>query len=369
MTRVLLLGGGPSAQILALACAERGLNTTVVSPSHAAAQHNLCAFEDELPPHFIAERFAKVTACVGGQDVELPAYARLNAEALALSCASHPRVRQVVATARDVRRLHAGGNVVTDDDILEAEVMVDCRGAAGGKWMQTAYGERLHAPAHHRPGAAVFMDWTASPLRDLYAPSFVYELHHSDGTTLFEETTLASVAPVPIDILRQRLHARLEARGIAGTLVGTEEVRIPMAVTKPARSDLAFGAAAGFVHPATGFSIARVIAVAPRLAEAITQTTDLVRLQQAVWPAHERDAFALLERATLAALRAKTNAELDAFFHAFFRVPEMRSFLHPTHVSSVAGVMLRMFVTAPMSLKRRLMLSAWPMGQTMQGVA
>jgi lycopene cyclase-like protein len=104
-----------------------------------------------------------------------------------------------------------------------------------------------------------------------------------------------------------------------------ERCRIPMGLALPRRDQrlLAFGAAAGKVHPATGYQVARSFAEAPRLAEALVEG-----LQSGPMRASERGWQTLWSREALVQWELYTfgsnflctlgAAETRAFFDAFF---------------------------------------------------
>src|SRR5690606_15824498 len=87
-----------------------------------------------------------------------------------------------------------------------------------------------------------------------------------------EETSLVRRPAMSLAALRDRLNARLAAMDIGLTgVVATERCLIPMGTSLPLRSQptIAFGAAAGMIHPASGYSLGRALRLAPAVAEAI----------------------------------------------------------------------------------------------------
>jgi lycopene beta-cyclase len=108
------------------------------------------------------------------------------------------------------------------------------------------------------------------------------------------------------------------------------------------------------VHPATGYSVAASLRLAPTLAEAIAVGRDTV---DAVWTADRRRARALHEFG----LDVLVGLDADAtrsFFDAFFDQPVgvWRDYLRvDTTTRAVSGVMWRLFRSAPWPLRRRLM--------------
>ena len=163
--------------------------------------------------------------------------------------------------------------------------------------------------------------------------------------------------------LRQRLATRL-GHPVADELE-IERVLIPMAAGVPRREQrvVAFGAAAGFVHPVTGYSVAASLRAAPRVASAIAKAvavndpvTRSAAVWDAVWPAEHRRARALHDYG-LAVLLRMPPPEMRQFFEAFFALPSERwaSYLRvDTTASDVARVMRDVFRTVPWRVRRRL---------------
>jgi lycopene beta-cyclase len=151
--------------------------------------------------------------------------------------------------------------------------------------------------------------------------SFLYAMPLPDGSTFFEETCLVRRPGLGLGVLEGRLHARLAAAGVRlGPIAAVERCVIPLDVPID-RGDgaLRFGAAAGMVHPATGFLLGRVLRAAPTLAAALA-AGDARTAWRALWPG---DA---LRRAHLFRYGAAALGRLDAdgtraFFRAFFGMP------------------------------------------------
>ncbi len=289
----------------------------------------------------------------------------------------------------------------------------------GGGAEQTAYGvvvpAEVAAPVAG-PGEAVFMDWRP-PLPG--PPTFLYAVPRPDGRVLLEETSLARRPGLPFARLRERLLARLARHGIDPGDAPVERVRIPLDVrpprpalpgppdarrppdspTPPASrahawwpaptrsrgaplmpfyrwgvtgsggsgglwtgggrewSVVPFGAAAGMVHPATGFSVADALRVAPRLADAVA-AGGAGAARRAVWPARAR-AVHRLRRAGLHTLLALGPGLVEEFFALFFALPahHQRAFLSGREdLAGTAAAMAALFRAAPWSLRRTMML-------------
>ena len=218
------------------------------------------------------------------------------------------------------------------------------------------------------PGSCVLMDWrSARRATTTAAPSFLYAMDRGDGTYLVEETVLAARHPPSIEVLADMLRRRLAHCGATVTdVVSTETVRIPMGAPLPfRRAVVGFGAAGGFIHPATGYSISASLRAAPVVADAIahgfarraTPAAVAAVAWDAVWPAGRRHVRALEEYGLSAMLRMD-QGELAAFFDAFFALPDAASSSYLTGSTSLrncAATMRAAFANAPMSVRQRLM--------------
>lgn len=199
---------------------------------------------------------------------------------------------------------------------------------------QTAYGLLLGATSQTgsanvvgtsgiEPGVFTLMDWSKPP-------TFFYGAQFNDGRTLVEETSLYAKPPRDLDELRTRLAARL---GVDATAQAdsVERVHIAMGGSLPARITrvVGFGAAAGFVHPVTGYSVAASLRAATRVANEIAYQlgsastgTDLsLAVWGAVWPKHlvRSRGWHDMGLAVLGSLHPRL---VGGFFDAFFELPQ-----------------------------------------------
>ena len=241
-------------------------------------------------------------------------------------------VELVTARAEGIRHLAWGSRVRTGDAEVDARIVVDARGRAdGGTAAQTACGVVVATPP---PGGPVLMDLRPAGGADWFAraksrsahggpPTFGYTVPVAGGW-LLEETVLAARPPIPA----ASLAARLAARVGAPPAVRTELVMIPMGGRLPDRHDPVprFGAAAGYAHPATGFSVAASLRAAPRVAAALAagcrgaDRPDAGPVWDAVWPPALRRTRRLHEYGLEVLLRLDQH-DLATFFDAFFDLP------------------------------------------------
>jgi lycopene beta-cyclase len=196
--------------------------------------------------------------------------------------------------------------------------------------------------------------------------TFCYSLPVHDGW-LIEETVLAAKPAIEPIALLPRLAARLGRHpdSVLADAVRTEYVRIPLGGSRPHPDQpvVAFGAAAGYVHAATGFSVAASIRAAPRVAAAIGAVlssgfgvADWEPIAEAVWPAALRRTRVLHDFG-LEVLLDLDDDEVRAFFDAFFdlAVDDWSAYLRvDTPPSDVSAVMARLFRSSSWRIRRRL---------------
>jgi lycopene cyclase-like protein len=382
---VLVVGAGPAGMALAAACCNTGLDVAVVAPMHGRAWTNTYGVwidEAGVGDHLLRARWERpyVGLDRGAVALDRP-YGLLDNEALrrALQGSGY---RAVTGTVRGLRfssdRLVAsldGGEEVAAGAVVDAtgasSTLVSRPPGRPPAW-QVAYGivATFAGPAIPA-GSMALMDWR-TPLADRdveRVPSFLYAMDLGEGRIFVEETSLAARPPVRLEALRTRLTRRLEAGGTPPTSVLTEEqVRFPMGGPLPARDQpvIAFGAAAGMVHPATGYSVGAALRRAPTVAAALASalgaagatTASVARAGwAAVWP-DDLVRQRALHSYGLETLLGMDRTTLQAFFEAFFSLPRDRwvGYLSGAPSSgSLAATMLEVFRRAAPPLRRRLL--------------
>ncbi|MDL9935840.1 lycopene cyclase family protein [Gordonia sp. ABSL1-1] len=368
MSDVIVVGAGPAGRALAARLAVRDVDVTLVDP-HAARPWSATygCWTDELPEWLDAGTIAAQTAGVrvytSTQGTDVPrGYSIFDSAALATSLHS-PRIRHVTARAVrvDDRR------VTLDDGRVLTGVVIDARGTSGAGPRQTAFGvmvaESSAAPV--LDGApAILMDWRPASTADR-PDTFLYAVPLGDGRVLLEETCLiGDPAPSP-NMLRERLFRRLDGFGILpADTDAIERVSFRVTGTTPhpwRASPLLFGARAGLMHPATGYSVAASLSVADEVATALSAGADP---RGVLWPAAARTVHRLRHIGSRALLRMGPDATAG-FFGTFFGLPVdvQRTYLSSrTDVAGVGAAMARTMMHTDMATRWTLARAAIPGG-------
>jgi lycopene beta-cyclase len=382
---VLVAGGGPAGWSLAAACARLGLATELVDPAPERPwRATYGSWRGELP----ADIDPAVSAVGDGAAIGTIEH-RLGWEYVVLDNAT---LRDGFATApvtvvkgrvRDARADADGVTANVNGGARRAAVLFDATGAArsvlGGAPRrlaaeQTAVGVVVDADAARdlvTSGKAMFMDWRPHHAETGW-PTFLYAIPVTKGRVLLEETSLARRPGLGLAVLRRRLRARLAYHGIAVPSEGEERVRIPVDRPLPAREDwrgpvVPFGAASPLVHPATGYSVATSLQLAPRVAAAVRDALQrggsaaaAAAAWRTVWSPAALAVHALRRRSLEALLRLPPKL-VPSFFDVFFGLPQQHRWSYLTDredVSGSAAAMGALFVAAPWWLRRRLVFGA-----------
>lgn len=277
---VIVLGSGPAGLFSASRLAQSGFDVLVVSPDfYADWKSNYGIWVDDLKRWDVPDGLENVwtqpvAIFESGTRVLERGYARLNNAHIQNHLRSTP-LKVVPGRMERLEHLDDHTLVHTSEGSYRGRMVVDATGAttAGHDTSQiaaqTAYGILADVDGDPLGGHdMVLMDWRQVGTHDV--PTFLYAMRLGDRVFL-EETVLAAKPAVPIGELKGRLYERLSAMGVNVRHVYEEErCYIPMnlPVSAPGRV-IRVGAAAGFVHPATGYSVARSIAASYDLARAL----------------------------------------------------------------------------------------------------
>ncbi|MEU0494015.1 lycopene cyclase family protein [Mycobacterium sp. NPDC006124] len=381
-TDVLVVGAGPAGVALAGACARLGLTTDVVDPAPDqpwTATYGM--WDGELPADLPA---SVVSARAAGRAIAVSEH-RLGWEYAVLDV---PRLQAHltegltdvhVHAARVVGSPEPGVVALADGSQLRASVVVDAGGGARPldrtrsrrtAAAQTAYGvvvDEAAAAPFVTDGDALFMDWRADH-GEVGWPTFLYVIPLGEGKVLMEETSLARRPGLSLVTLRRRLHARLAHHGVRPPEDARVE-RVSFRVDHPRHrgpATIGFGAAAPLIHPATGFSLASSLRLAPRVAAALaTRLPDepgaaLAAAQRTVWPLDARVVHHV-RRIGLESLLRMPPSDVPGFFEQFFALPDAHRWTYLTARDDVRGIVAAMnclFRTSDGRLRRHLVTSA-----------
>jgi lycopene epsilon-cyclase len=199
-------------------------------------------------------------------------------------------------------------------------------------------------------------------------PSFLYVMPTDKDTVFLEETCLMSRVQVPFDELKRRLLRRMARMGLSlpggeADILEEEASWIPLGGGLPRTPQrvVAFGAAAGLVHPGSGFSVVNSLLRAPALADAIAAQLRAGAGPDAasaaawgvLWSAEKRRQMGFYQFGMELVLSLRL-ADLRGFFSTFYRLPEALSagFLsHRLSAATLALFALSFFVTGDNRLR------------------
>lgn len=262
--QLVLKGFGPAAALLAIRAVQRGFSIVAYDPSFTVGS----------PTPF--------PGTYGVFTPQIPSWADPlfgPPTPLGIAAGSPPRQRVLGFTNRMldqeavVETLDRYGVQIIPEALPDGMSAIDCTGAPRtdvALW-QLAVGWFFpfdnfdFAPTHPKANG-VLMDWAVPDLKDPSAPpSFFYAQRTSEGW-LFEETILATHCNADpasqqelFTLLRERLAQRCSWKRLTEEqVIREEQVSIPMG-TRRRHKGKKFGAAAGFINPATGYSLGHAL--------------------------------------------------------------------------------------------------------------
>lgn len=384
---LVVVGAGPAALALAWRAADQGMTVVAVAPD--PGQPWTSQFGSWAADVAANEARAAIEAVYHAPRVEL------GRRRLSLDCAyvrlSTPRLQDALrGRCEEAGVLWARGAVagvdhdargatvrLVDGRHLRCRVVVDASGAASrlvaradqrAPAFQAAYGILAEVDGHpYASGEMALMDFRGAATPD---PSFLYALPLAPDRVFLEETSLVRRPAMSLPALETRLDERLAGLSIrVRRVIATEHCLIPMGTALPLRNQptIAFGAAAGLIHPASGYSLGRALRFAPAVAEAIAGGLDhdpreaARQAYHALWPDAALRAWELYTFG-MEVLAVLDRDEVARFLEAFFALPSatwhgyLRGTLTPLEiVRAMAGV----FTRADLSQKARLLRAAW----------
>lgn len=382
---VIVVGAGPAGAALARALLLRGVNVSVIDAGLRPWRATYGAWCDEVSPALgdlrvdgVWRKTWSTTRVVGRREHLIDrAYGAFDNDQLRSALLDN--VRCVDARVGELRQGSQHGVVLcANGDEYTADLVVDARGttATGGKGdtvgYQTAYGLNLAVSELDRRGMGgdvmTLMDWrpASAAVRNVAPPTFLYAMPWGDGSGLVEETSLCDHPGYEHADLRQRLAQRMGG-DLTSDASHVEVVEIAMSASVPPRSAevMRFGAAAGLVHPVTGYSVAAALRLAAPVADAVVRAFDAggggrqVRdaAWAALWSSPMRRTRAL-HRMGASITRGLDADDIADFFDCFFDLPVVTwaPYLRvDAEPREVRRAMLAVFGRCPSNLRRRLM--------------
>jgi lycopene cyclase-like protein len=389
-----IVGAGPAALLLADACIERGIAIGLLAPDlRAAWPRNYGLWLDDATTLGVESHLghrwerSELRFAAGPRMLER-GYALLDHRRLQLDILGRcERAGAQLITGRLLALEHDDEGVelhCEQGERLRGRLVVDASGH-DSRWIereqgpapghQVAWGELLQVEGPLELGAMTFMDWSSTGVEEhdeALPPTFLYAMPFASDRLFVEETVLTARLDRPpsdyFEPLQRRLHRRLDHLGIrrVGTPLEVERCVIPMGGPLP-RGDqrtLAFGGAAGMVHPATGYMLTNVLRRRARTAEAIAEQLRTWggpgrasrAIWRAIWSADEARAWRLYGFGMEILAELDRNG-VDHFFAEFFELPESRwrGFVSASaSASELMSTMLRYFAVASPAIRTRL---------------
>ncbi|CAI9781419.1 unnamed protein product [Fraxinus pennsylvanica] len=356
---VIIIGSGPAGLRLAEQVSRYGIKVCCVDPSPLSMwPNNYGVWVDEFESLGLEDCLDKTwpMTCVFVDDHKTKyldrAYGRVSRKELKLKllggCVANS-VKFHKAKVWKVEHEEFESSIVCDDGIeLKASLIVDASGFASAlieydkprnPGYQIAHG--ILAQVDNHPfdlDKMVLMDWRDSHLgNEPYLrssnsrfPTFLYVMPFDSNLIFLEETSLVSRPVLSYMEVKKRMVARLRHLGIkVQSVIEDEKCLIPMGGPLPQipQRVMAIGGNSGMVHPSTGYMVARTMALAPILAEAIAECLGSTRMIRGtllyhkawngLWPAERRCTRECFRFGMEFLLKLDLNG-MRKFFDAFF---------------------------------------------------
>jgi lycopene beta-cyclase len=380
---VAVVGGGPAGRAVAAACSDLGMRVTLIDPAPQRIwARTYGSWLEDLPAPVRREAVATVMPRMWSFGITAHEWGRPYAvlDNLALwKYLRRPDITEITGKVVGVQHDPSGSVLrLRNGHTVHTAVVVDASGPArtfsGGRppftsAQQSAVGVLLptaDAETLCPVDTGVFMDWRPAPDTRHSWPTFLYAVHVAPDRVLLEETSLARRPAIPLALLRRRLHRRLAAAGIPAPPDAEEErVRFPVDDPVPRQSRVVpFGAAAGLMHPATGYSVTAALRLAPWVATALSAglssgpPTAAKAAWSVLWPPGAQAAREMRDL-SLRGLLSLEPRQVPELFERFFSLsPHHQSaFLTPElDPVGTAAAMGALFRSAPWPLRGRLLL-------------
>ncbi|BFG34812.1 hypothetical protein CerSpe_210870 [Prunus speciosa] len=327
---VIIIGTGPAGLRLAEQVSSYGIKVCCVDPSPLSMwPNNYGVWVDEFESLNLEDCLDKTwpMACVHVDDnktkyLDRP-YGRVSRKKLKTLLLERCLSNGVQFHRAKVWKIEHQGfesSILCDEgNELKASLVVDASGFASSfieyekprnHGYQIAHGILAEVEEHPFDlDKMLLMDWRDSHLgNEPYLrtsnskfPTFLYAMPFDSNLVFLEETSLVSRPVLSYMEVKKRMVARLRHLGIrVKRIIEDEKCLIPMGGPLPRipQSVMAIGGTSGVVHPSTGYMVARTMALAPILAEAIAEclgSTRMIRGQplyhkawNGLWPIERR---------------------------------------------------------------------------------
>ncbi|KAG5609532.1 hypothetical protein H5410_020813 [Solanum commersonii] len=298
-----VVGGGPAGLAVAQQVSEAGLSVCSIDPNPKLIwPNNYGVWVDEFEAMDLLDCLDATWSGAAvyiddntTKDLNRP-YGRVNRKQLKSKMMQKCIMNGVkFHQAKVIKVIHEESKsmlICNDGITIQATVVLDATGFSRSlvqydkpynPGYQVAYGILAEVEEHpFDVNKMVFMDWRDSHLknnadlkeRNSRIPTFLYAMPFSSNRIFLEETSLVARPGLRIDDIQERMVARLNHLGIkVKSIEEDEHCLIPMGGPLPVLPQrvVGIGGTAGMVHPSTGYMVARTLAAAPVVANAIIQ--------------------------------------------------------------------------------------------------
>lgn len=298
-----VVGGGPAGLAVAQQVSEAGLSVCSIDPSPKLIwPNNYGVWVDEFEAMDLLDcldtTWSSATVYINEKstkDLNRP-YGRVNRKQLKSKmmqkCISNGVTFHQAKVVKVIHEESKSLIICNDGVTIQATIVLDATGFARtlvqydkpyNPGYQVAYGILAEVEEHpFDNNKMVFMDWRDSHLknnkelqdRNRKIPTFLYAMPFSSQRIFLEETSLVARPGLPFKDIQERMVARLSHLGIkVKSIEEDEHCVIPMGGPLPVLPQrvVGIGGTAGMVHPSTGYMVARTLAAAPIVANAIVK--------------------------------------------------------------------------------------------------
>ncbi|KAA8549903.1 hypothetical protein F0562_001587 [Nyssa sinensis] len=307
---VIIIGTGPAGLRLAERVSHRGIKVCCIDPSPLSMwPNNYGVWVDEFERLGLEDCLDKTwpmtSVYINDHKTKYldRSYGRVSRKKLKMklleACVSNGVEFHKAKVWKAEHREFESSVVCDDGNELKASLIVDASGFAStfieydkprNHGYQIAHGILAEVDSHpYDLDKMVLMDWRDTHLGNepyLRAsnsrfPTFMYAMPFDSNLIFLEETSLVSRPVLSYMEVKKRMTARLRHLGIrVKSVIEDEKCLIPMGGPLPRipQSVMAIGGSSGIVHPSTGYMVARTLALAPVLADAIAECLGSTRM-------------------------------------------------------------------------------------------